>query len=125
MFETVKDFIYNGNGTPTDFVMLAENIEMENLVHNTTEHRHYFRYFLKDESIGCVMDLFTGLLVDPFSYNVVLAGDPDNTHPRCDRVEYVPFSVHPKSPLKRRILPRSELGIIHIPRRNEGILWFP
>ena len=125
MFEAVKDFIYNGNGTPTDFVMLAKDIEMENLVYNTTEHRHYFRFFLKDDSIGCVVDFFTGLLVGPFSYNVILAGDPDNTEPRCDHIEYVPYSIHPKSPVKKRIMPRSELGIIHIPRWNEGILWLP
>ena len=125
MFDRLKDFIYNGNGTPTNFVMSAKDIEMENLVYDTTEHRHYIRFFLKDDSIGCVIDFFTGLLVDPFSYNVILAGDPDNAHPRCDRVEYVPFSVHPKSPLKRRILPISELGIIHQPSWNEGILWFP
>ena len=104
MFEAVKYFIFNGNGTPTDFVMSAKDIEVENLVYNTTEHRHYFRFFLKDDSIGCVIDLFTGLLVGPFSYNVILAGDPDNIHPRCDHIKYVPFSIHPKSPLKRRIL---------------------
>ena len=125
MFDCIKNFIYNGNGTPTDFVMSAKDIEVENFVYDTTEHRHYFRFFLKDESVGCVMDLLTGLLVEPFSYNVILAGDPDNTHPRCDRFEYVPFSVHRKSPIKRRITPRSDLGIIHIPRWNEGILWLP
>lgn len=125
MFERIKDFIYNGNGTPTDFVMSAKDIEMENLVYDTAEHRHYIRFFVKDDSIGCVIDFFTGLLVEPFSYNVILAGDPDNTHPQCDRVEYVPFYVHPKSPIKRRIMPRSEIGIIHKPRWSEGILWFP
>ena len=125
MFDGVKDFIYNGNGTPTDFVMSAKDIEVENFVYDTTEHRHYFRYFIKDDSIECVIDLFTGLLVDPFSYNVILAGDPDNTHPCCDRFEYVPFSVHRKSPIKRRIEPRSELGIIYIPRWDEGILLVP
>lgn len=125
MFDRIKDFIYNGNGTPTNFVMSAKDIEMENLVYDTTEHRHYVRFFMKDDSIGCVIDFFTGLLVEPFSYNVILAGDPDNTHPQCDRVEYVPFSVHPKSPIKRRILLVSELGLIYQPRRDEGILWFP
>ena len=113
MFDRLRDFIYNGNGTPTDFVMLAKDIEMENLIYETIEHRHYIRFFVKDDSIGCVVDFFTGLLVDPFSYNVILAGDPDNIEPCCDRVEYVPFSVHPKSPLKRRILPISGLGIIY------------
>ena len=125
MFDCIKDFIYNGNGTPTDFVMSAKDIEVGNFVYDTTEHRHYFRYFLKDGSVGCVIDLFTGLLVEPFSYNVILAGDPDNAHPHLDHVKYVPFSVHPKSPIKRRIVPRSELGIIHIPRRDEGILLVP
>ena len=125
MFDRLRDFVYNGNGTPADFVMSAKDIEMENLVYDTTEHRHYIRFFVKDDSIGCVIDFFTGLLVGPFSYNVILAGDPDNIHPRCDHVEHVPFSVHPKSPIKRRILPRPELGIIYKPRWNEGILWFP
>lgn len=123
MFDHLRDFIYNGNGTPTDFVMLAKDIEMENLVYDTTEHRHYIRFFLKDHSIGCVIDFFTGLLVGPFSYNVILAGDPDDTGPRCDRIEYVSFSVHPKSPVKKRILPVSELGIIYKPKWHE-ILWF-
>ena len=123
MFDAVKDFISNGNGTPTDLVMLAKDIEMENLVYETTEHRHYFRFFLKDDCIKCVVDFFTGLLVGPFSYNVILAGDPDNTEPRCDGIEYVPFSVHSKSPVKKRIMPRSELGIIHKPNWHE-IFWF-
>ena len=125
MFEAIKDFIYNGNGTPTDFVMSAKDIEMENLVYETTEHRHYFRFFLKDDCIECVVDFFTGLTVGPFSYYVILAGDPDNTELRYDRIKYVPFSVHPKSPVKKRIEPRFDLGIIHIPRWNDGILWLP
>ena len=44
---------------------------MENLVYDTTEHQHYIRFFLKDDSSECVID-FTGLLVNPFSYNVIL-----------------------------------------------------
>lgn len=123
MFGHLRDFIYNGNGTPTDFVVLAKDIEMENLIYDTTEHRHYMRFFLKDDSIGCVIDFFTGLLFGPCSYNVILAGNPDNAHPRCDLVEYVPFSVHPKSPIKKRILPVSELGIIYKPNWHE-IFWF-
>lgn len=123
MFEAVKNFIYNGNGTPTDFVMLAKDIEMENLVYDTTEHRHYFRFFVKNGCIGGVVDFFTGLLVGPFSYNVILAGDPDNTEPRCNCIKYVPFSVHPKSPVKKRIMPVSELGLIYEPHWKE-ILWF-
>ncbi len=124
-FDRIKDFIYEGNGTPTDFVMSAKDIELEVLVYNTTEHRHYLRFFMKDENIGCQIDFFTGLLPNAFSYNVILAGDPDNTHPTCDRVEYIPFSVHSKSPIKKRILPMSELGLIYRPRRNDRILWYP
>ena len=46
MFDRLRDFIYNGNGTPTNFVMLAKDIEMENLIYDTTEHRHYIRFWL-------------------------------------------------------------------------------
>ncbi|MCY4403570.1 MAG: hypothetical protein OXD54_13430 [Candidatus Poribacteria bacterium] len=123
-YDQIKDFIYEGNGTPTDFVMSAKDIELESLVYNTTNHRHYLRFFMKGENVGCQIDFFTGLLPNVFSYNVILAGDPDNTHPTCDRVEYIPFSVHPKSPVKKRILSQSELRLIYIPRRNDRILWY-
>ena len=123
MFDHIKDFIYNGNGNPIEFIRLAKDIEMENLVYDTTEHRHYFRFFVKNGCIGGVVDFFTGLLVGPFSYNVILAGDPDNTEPRCNCIKYVPFSVHPKSPVKKRIMPVSELGLIYEPHWKE-ILWF-
>lgn len=83
-------------------------------------HQYVSTLILK---IGGVVDFFTGLLVGPFSYNVILEGDPDNTESRCDCIKYVPFSVHPKSPVKKRIMPVSELGLIYEPNWKE-ILWF-
>ena len=125
MFSEIKSFIYNGEGDASGFGTQGKNPETENLIYDSTEHRHFIRFFVQDEHIGCIVDFFTGLWVGPFSYGIVLAGDPDNVTPSCSGVKYIPFSVHPKSQLKRRIFSVPELGMIQKPRWNEGVLWLP
>ena len=124
MFEDIKDFINKGNGNPESIGTQGKNPATEALIYDSTEHRHYVRFFVKGDNIGCMLDFFTGLSVGPFSYGIVLSGDPDNASPNFDRGGYIPYSVHPKSQMNKRILPRTEFGIIQKPRPGE-LLWLP
>ena len=124
MFDDIKDFIHNGIGNPENVGTQGKNPATENLIYNSTEHRHYVHFYIKGENIGCMLDFFTGLSVGPFSYGIVLAGDPDNAGLTFDRGAYIPYSVHPNSQMKRRILPRTELGMILKPQPGD-LLWLP
>ncbi len=123
MFAEIREFIYTG--TSNKFVAQCRYTETSDLVYDSTEHLHAFYFFLQGNDIGCRIDFFTGLLPSQFSYEITLAGNPENSHPRCDSMAYLPFSVHPESQLKRRIHSATELGMIQKPRWNEGILWLP
>lgn len=123
IFAEIRDFIYTG--TPNKFVAQCRNTETADLVYDSTEHLHVFYFFVRGNDIGCRIDFFTGLLPNQFSYKVTLAGNPEDSHPSCTHVAYIPFSVHPKSQMRRRILPVSNLGIIQKPRWDEGVLWLP
>ena len=123
IFAEIRDFIYTG--TSNKFVAQCRNTETADLVYDSTEHLHIFYFFLQGNDIGCRIDFFTGLLPNQFSYEVTLAGNPEKSHPTCDRVEPVPFSVHPESQIKKRIHPVTELGVVRKPRWGEGVLWLP
>ena len=123
IFAEIRDFIYTG--TPNKFVAQCRNTETADLVYDSTEHLHVFYFFLRGNDIGCRIDFFTGLLPNQFSYEVTLAGNPQDSHPSCAHVAYIPFSVHPKSPMKRRIHLVTEFGMIQKPQWNEGVLWLP
>ena len=103
MFNSIKNFISRGSGTPLKFVKAIVPHEfIKNRVYKGIEHQHYFRFFIKDKNIGCQMDLFTGLMNEPFSYNVVLAGNPYKKCFYSDSEICFLFYVHPRSPLKKR-----------------------
>ena len=123
IFTEIRDFIYTG--TPNKFVAQCRNTETADLVYDSTEHLHVFYFFIQGNDIGCRIDFFTGLLPNQFSYEVTLAGNPEKSHPTCDSVESVPFSVHPESQMKKRIHPVTELGIVRKLRWSEGILLLP
>ena len=118
IFDNIKAFIHTG--TPKQFVAEYKKSETENPVYDSTTHFHGVGFFVQGEDIGCKIDLFMGLLPSSFSYQVILAGNPDSSVPSCDQVGYIPFIVHPKSSIKRRIFPVSDLGIINEPRRKKG-----
>ena len=120
IFTEIRDFIYTG--TPKKFVAQCRNTETADLVYESIEHLHVFYFFLQGNDIGCRVDFFTGLLPIQFSYEITLAGNPGKSHPGCDRVEYVPFYVHPISQMKKRIHSVTKLGIVRKPRWGEGLL---
>ena len=123
IFTEIRDFIYTG--TPNRFVAQCRNTGTDNLAYDSTEHLHIFYFFIQGDDIGCRIDFFTGLLPNQFSYEVTLAGNPEKSHPTCDRVESVPFSVHPKSQMKKRVHPVTEFGIVRKPLWGEGVLLLP
>ena len=110
IFENIKEFIYTGSSNR--FVGEWKDPGTENIVYDSDEHFHYICFFLQGNDIGCRIDLFTGLQDPPISYQVILAGDPDNSHPSPNRMEYIPFYVHPKSQIKRRIVLVDRLSTI-------------
>ena len=123
MFNNIKEFIHRGS--PNRFVGQWRPSDVDNMVYRSSVHRHRIVFYIKDGKIGCRMDFFTGLLTEPFSYQVILAGDPDNSTLRPNRVVYIPFFVHLKSQMKQRICRVENLGIIHKPSPYEGVLWLP
>ena len=123
IFAEIRKFIYNG--TPNKFVAQCRNTETADIVYDSMVHLHVFYFFIQGNDIGCRIDFFTGLLPIQFSYEITLAGNPRKSHPGCDGVALIPFSVHPKSQMKKRIHSLTELGIIQKPRWNKGNLWFP
>lgn len=130
MFNFVKDFIYQGSSTPSRFVKGAvTNEEIANIVYVGTEHQHCLTYFMKNNNIGCQIDLFTGLTCPPLSFGIVLAGDPDKIPLSTGCVKHFPFFVYPRSPLKKRVEPvkgkivdPNEVGIIR-PSKMSDLLW--
>ena len=123
IFNDIKEFIHTGS--PNRFVNPFRHADSDNLVFRSSEHRHRIVFYLKEGFIGCQLDFFTGLLVEPYSFQIALAGNAVNSALSPNRVEYIPFYVHPKSQMKRRICRAENLGLIHIPTPYEGVLLLP
>ena len=99
IFDDIREFIYTGS--PNRFVRDWRNPGTESIVYDSDEHFHYISFFLQNNNIGCRIDFFTGFQGPPLSYQVILSGDLDNSPPSSTK--YIPFYVHPKSQIKRRI----------------------
>ena len=123
IFNNIKEFIHRAS--PNRFVGQWRPSDVDNMVYRSSVHRHRIAFYIKDGKIGCRMDFFTGLLSEPFSYSVILAGDPNNSTLCPNRVVYIPFFVHLKSQMKQRICRMENLGLIHIPSPHEGVLLLP
>ena len=110
IFDDIREFIYTGSSNR--FVGEWKDSGTENIVYDSDEHFHCICFFLRDNDIGCRIDFFTGLQGPPISYQIILAGEPDNSHPSPNRIEYIPFYIHPKSPIKRQIVLVDRLSTI-------------
>ena len=120
IFDDIRDFIYTGSSNK--FVAQWQNTETENCIYDSTEHFHIICYFVQKDDIGCRIDFFTGLQKPPVSYQVILAGKPENLNPSPSRTEYISFYVHPKSQMKKRILPVDRLSTIWVAKSE---IWTP
>ena len=125
MFNDIREFIYRGKKRPDKFVAEWRNPKSENLIWNSNGHFHGIAFFRQGGDIGCIIDLFTGLLDSPFTYQVNLAGNPQNTNPRRSSDHYIPFYMHPKSQRKKRILLTDSVGIIQEPSWYDGVIRLP
>ena len=126
IFNRIKKFIYNGSGNPAQFISEWRNYRSENITVDSSDHSyHGICFYVQNNNIGCMIDLFTGLLSRPFSFRINLAGNTQSPNLRKDREEYLPFFVHPKSQRKKRILQTDRIGLIQEPRQGEGVLWRP
>ena len=123
IFGDIRNFIYTGSSNR--FVTQWQNTEAENCIYDSTEHFHIIDYFVQKDDIGCRIDFFTGLQNPPVSYQVILTGKPENLNPSPSRTESIPFYVHPKSQMKKRILTVENLGTIQRPSWYEGVLRLP
>ena len=119
IFDDIREFIYIGSSNR--FVGEWKDPGTENIVYDSDEHFHCICFFLRNNDIGCRMDFFTGLQGPSISYQIILAGKPDN-FPSPNRTEYIPFYVHPKSQIKRQIVLVDRLSTI-VPVKSE--IWTP
>ena len=120
IFNNIKEFIYTGS--PDRFVTEWKNPSSENIVYDSTTHFHIIFFFLQNDNIGCRIDLFTGLRNPPVSYQIILAGEPDILNYSPSSTEYLPFYVHPRSQMKKRILPVDRFSTIWVAKFK---IWTP
>ena len=113
MFNDIKEFIYEGS--PNRFVNEWPNPETENLVESSNEHQHGICFYRDGDDIGCQVELFTGLLNKPLSFGINIAGNPMDSNPKPHHWACIPFYVHPKSQIKRRIHLPDNFGKIITP----------
>ena len=81
----------------------------------SNEHYHLFYFYVHRGNIVCRVVFFTGLwlnpccseIPEPLAYEIILAGNSDKARQDNPEERSVPFYVHGKSQLKRRILPIS------------------
>ncbi len=123
IFSRIKEFIHHGIGKPNQIISPWRNRRTENITFNTCGHcYHGISFYFKNNNIGCMIDLFMGLFSSPFSFRINLAGKPHMTDAKKDKEEKIPFSVHPKSQNKRRILSPDSTGLIIDPSKDKGVL---
>ena len=110
IFDDIKRFIYEG--CDNRFVGEWPNPQTDYLVESSNEHQHGICFFRYGNDIGCQVELFTGLLSESFSFRINLAGNPMDSNPRPHKFVCIPFYVHPKSQIKRRIQLPNNFGKI-------------
>ena len=117
IFEGIRRFISKHGSQQTstgeDFVtgLDAQGVYFS----SSNEHYHIFRFFVDGDNIVCQIIFFAGLWLnvpnsetpEPLASEIILAGDSGKAREGIPEVRAVPFYVHGKSQLKRRILPIS------------------
>ena len=85
----------------------------EDYIRDSNDHFHILRFYVHENNIVCQIAFFTGLLIEPFqdeiterfASEILLAGDRDEAKRNPYKQVVIPFYVHAKSQLKRRIVP--------------------
>ena len=118
IFEGIRTFISSGENhqTPNGEDFIAGITLKGGCIWPSNEHWHIFRFYVHDDNIICQIAFFTGLTglslgnsdtetPEPLAFEIVLAGNSDEARLSQYNKKYVPFYVHGKSQLKRRIVP--------------------
>ena len=79
----------------------------------SNEHFHIFRFYENGDNIICQIVFFTGLslnpsrseTLEPLASEIILAGNSEKARLGSPEEKRLPFYVHGKSQLKRRIVP--------------------
>ena len=115
IFEEIRAFVLkNGNHQTSngeDFV--TGLYAPKSYVWSSNEHFHIFRFYENGDHIICQIVFFTGLSLDsprseapePLASEIILAGNSEKARTGRAEERGVPFYVHGKSQLKRRIVP--------------------
>ena len=115
IFEEIRAFIFRGGNHQTsngeDFVTGLN--ARGRYVWSSNEHFHIFRFYENGDNIICQIVFFTGLSLNPspsetpelLASEIVLAGNSEKARLGSLKERSVPFYVHGKSQLKRRIIP--------------------
>ena len=105
IFDDVKAFVAGKDDSHLEDKQFTTGIEgTENYVWDSNEHYHIFRFYINGDNIVCQIAFFTGILAGPYASAITLAGDRDKAIQSPCREELMPFYVHAKSELMRRIL---------------------
>ena len=115
IFEGIRTFISSGENHHTssgESFFNGVTLPRAYVYSSNNKHSHIFRFYVHRENIICQIAFFTGLLLDnsntetpePLAFEIVLAGNSEKARSSQYDVKYIPFYVHGKSQLKRRII---------------------
>ena len=114
IFEGIRIFISSGENHQTSN---GENFITgvtlpRGYIWTSNEHSHIFRFYVHGDNIICQIAFFTGLSLgnsdtetpEPLAFEIVLAGNSEEARLSQYNERHMPFYVHGKSQLKRRII---------------------
>ena len=107
IFEDIKAFIQGKTDRhpETREELIAGVSVTEHYARDTNENYHVLRFYVDGNNIVCHIAFFTGLLVGPYASAVTLAGDRNKAMGGSHKEVLVPFYVHGKSEMMKRIIP--------------------
>ena len=116
IFEGIRTFVSKNRNhqTSTGEDYVAGLSVPRNYFWSSNEHFHIFRFYVHGDNIICQIVFFTGLWLgwipnrgetpEPLACEIILAGDSEKARRGNPEERCIPFYVHGKSQLKRRII---------------------
>ena len=115
IFEGIRTFILrNGDDQTSNGEDFVTGLNARGrYVWSSNEHFHIFRFYENGDNIICQIVFFTGLSLnpsrsetpEPLASEIILAGKSEEARLGSPEEKRLPFYVHGKSQLKRRIVP--------------------
>ena len=114
IFDGVRAYISGGENHQTSYGedFITKVTLPRACISSSNEHSHIFRFYVCGDSIICQIAFFTGLFLgnsdtenpELFAREIVLAGSSQEARSSQCNQRHMPFYVHGKSQLKRRII---------------------